>query len=52
MTTTTPKTEDLRRAQAALDALNAAYEYFTPLPRLVSETRETQQDYAPYTAAA
>ncbi|MBR9763606.1 MAG: hypothetical protein GYB53_08800 [Rhodobacteraceae bacterium] len=52
MTTTTPSTEELRRAQAALDALNAAYEYFTPLPRVVSQTRDTREDYVPYTAAA
>lgn len=47
-----PSSAELRKAQEALDALNVAYEYFTPAPRLVSATREENRDYEPYTAAA
>lgn len=56
MNTDAPTSEELRRAQAALDALNVAYEYFTPAPRLVSQAGtaapEGRKDYEPYTAAA
>lgn len=44
-----PTSEDLRKAQAALDALNVAYEYFTPL-RTTPE--QTSADYHPYGRAA
>ncbi|MGI3165481.1 hypothetical protein [Pseudooceanicola sp. 200-1SW] len=52
MNTNAPTREELRRAQAALDALNVAYEYFTPAPRLVVSTAAEAKDYEPYTAAA
>lgn len=40
-----PTQEELRKAQAALDALNAAYEYFTPLPTAADETAPEYFEY-------
>ena len=42
-TVTKPSQEELRRAQAALDAVNVAYEYFSPLP--TPAVRETAEYY-------
>lgn len=53
-----PTSEELRIAQAALDALNVAYEYFTPAPWVAASSNapaaETPvaADYIPYGNAA
>lgn len=44
-----PTPEALRKAQAALDALNSAYEYFAPLPYVA---KDETADYVPYVKAA
>lgn len=44
-----PTPEALRKAQAALDAVNLAYEYFAPLPYAKTEA---EAEYAPYVKAA
>ena len=47
-----PTPEELRKAQSALDALNLAYAYFTPLPFVVKDTDEAEADYQTYGKAA
>ena len=45
-----PTPEELRKAQAALDAVNVAYEYFSPLPAKAADVAEAE--YVPYVKAA
>ncbi|MGH1458821.1 MAG: hypothetical protein ACRBBT_07960 [Paracoccaceae bacterium] len=50
-----PTSAELRKAQAALDALNVAYEYFTPAPWLAARPDEkpaAPADYLPLGYAA
>lgn len=47
---TKPSPADLRKAQAALNALNQAYEYFAPLPRAAAD--DTASEYFEYVKAA
>ncbi|MGB2201541.1 MAG: hypothetical protein ACPH5G_09435 [Pseudooceanicola atlanticus] len=47
-----PTREELRRIQAALDAVNVAYEYFTPAPVTATEGGEKAAEYLPYEEAA
>ena len=44
-----PTPEELRKAQAALNALNEAYAYFEPLP---TPTETTASEYFEYVKAA
>ena len=44
-----PSSEDLRRAQAALNALNQAYDYFAALPTTAEKVGAA---YLPYSRAA
>ncbi len=45
-----PTEAELRKAQAALNALNQAYEYFSPTPTLVRD--EKASEYFEYVKAA
>lgn len=47
-----PTPEELRAAQAALDAVNLAYEYFTPAPWTAVTKAAKSADYLPYSKAA
>ncbi|GAA6188014.1 hypothetical protein [Litorivita sp. NS0012-18] len=50
-----PTSAELRKAQAALDALNVAYEYFTPAPWLAARADAkpaAPDDYLPLGHAA
>ncbi len=50
--TVTPTATDLRHAQEALNALNVAYEYFTPAPWQAGLDAASKPEYQPFDQAA